>query len=65
LASNTFVKSSVVDTDLHHYVGDEGSSNFYQIMVIVSCDLKHVFSIFAVLRLEFDFALISFKRKNR
>jgi K+-transporting ATPase A subunit len=65
LAFNTFVISSVVDTDLHHYVGDEWLSNFCQIMAIVSCDLMHVFSIFAVLRLAFDFALIYSERKNR
>ncbi|MDP8906697.1 MAG: hypothetical protein M3M88_04185 [Thermoproteota archaeon] len=65
LASNTIVPSSVVDTDLHHYIGDEGLSNFYQIMATVSCDLKHVHCIFAVLRLAFDFALIYSKRKYR
>ena len=65
LAPNTIVMSSVVDTDLHHYIGDEGLSNFYQIMAIVSCHLKHVYSIFAVFRLAFDFALIYSKRKNR
>ncbi len=65
LASDTIVIPSVVDTDLHHYIGDEGVSNFSQIMAIVSCDLKHVYSIFAVLRLAFDFASIYFKRKNR
>lgn len=63
LASNTIVSSSVVDTDLHHYIGDEGLSNSCHIMAIVPCDLKHVDDILAVLRLAFDFALICFKRK--
>ena len=65
MASNTIVISPVVDTDLYRYIGDEGHSNFSQIVAIVSCDLKHVYSIFAVLRLAFDFASIYFKRKNR
>ena len=65
MASNTIVSSSVVDTDLHHYIGDEGLSNSCQIIAIVPCDLKHVDGIFAVLRLAFDFALIYSERKNR
>ena len=65
MTSNTIVLSSVVDTDLHHYIGDEGLSNSCQIMAIVFCDLKHVDGIFAVLRLAFDFASIYFKRKYR
>ncbi len=65
LASNTIIISSVEDTDLSHYIGYEGLSNFYQIMAIVSCDLKHVDGIFAGLRLAFDFALIYSERKNR
>jgi hypothetical protein len=63
VASNTIVSPSVVDTDLRHFIGDEGPSNFYQIMAIGSCDLKHADGIFALLRLAFDFALICFKRK--
>jgi hypothetical protein len=65
LASNTIVATSVVDTDLRHYIGDEGLTNFYQIMTIVSCDLKHVDGIFAVLRFAFDFALIYLIGKHR
>ena len=58
LASNTIIISSVEDTDLSHYIGYEDLSNFYQIMAIVSYDLKYVYSIFAVLMIEFAFALI-------
>jgi hypothetical protein len=65
LASNTIAISSVVDTDLHHYIGDGGLPNIYQTMMLIPGDLKHVYNIYAVLRIAFDFNLIYFKRKNR
>ena len=65
MASDTLAIPSVVDTDLCHYIGHEGLSNFCQIVTTVPLDLKHAYGIFAVLRLAFDFASIYFKRKNR
>ena len=57
--------SSVVATDLHHYIGDEYLPNLSQMMRLIPGDIKHVFCIFAVLRIAFAFALICFIRKNR
>lgn len=66
LASNAIVISSVGDTDLYHYIGDEGLSNFSQMMVLIPGDLEHVCNMSAaVLRNAFAFALIYFIRKNR